>query len=75
LKRKMPQVYAPADGRPRTPGMDAAKDRSRGGRIPGARLEVIEGADHLPNMRKPGDFNRLVLGFRDDLGKQPANGP
>ena len=40
-----------------------------------ARLEVIEGADHLPNMRKPEDFNRLVLGFLDDLGKQPANGP
>jgi pimeloyl-ACP methyl ester carboxylesterase len=31
--------------------------------IPGARLTVIEGADHLPNMRRPDVFDRLVLDF------------
>jgi 3-oxoadipate enol-lactonase len=31
--------------------------------IPGARMAVIEGADHLPNMRRPDAFDRLVLEF------------
>ncbi len=31
-------------------------------RIPGARLEVLE-ADHVVNMRRPDEFNRLVLEF------------
>ncbi len=31
--------------------------------IPGARLEVIADAAHLPNMDHPDQFNRLVLGF------------
>jgi len=39
--------------------------------IPGARKEVIVGADHLPNMRKPHEFNRLVLEFLN----QTASGP
>ncbi len=33
------------------------------GRIPGARKVVIDGADHLPMMRRPDAFNRLVLDF------------
>jgi len=32
-------------------------------RVPGARKAVIEGADHLPMMRRPEEFNRLVLEF------------
>ena len=36
--------------------------------IPGARLEVVEGTAHLPNMERPGEFNRVVLEFLDDLG-------
>ena len=30
---------------------------------PGARLELLERADHLPNLRRPEEFDRLVLGF------------
>ena len=35
--------------------------------IPGARLEVVPGADHLPNMREPGRFNELLSEFLDRL--------
>jgi 3-oxoadipate enol-lactonase len=31
--------------------------------ISGARKVVIDGADHVVNMRQPEEFNRLVLGF------------
>jgi pimeloyl-ACP methyl ester carboxylesterase len=33
--------------------------------IPGATRVVMPGADHLPNMRDPAAFNRIVLGFLD----------
>jgi pimeloyl-ACP methyl ester carboxylesterase len=33
--------------------------------IPGARLEILEQADHLPNLRRPDEFDRLVLDFLD----------
>lgn len=32
-------------------------------RIPGARLAVIEGAGHLPNLERPADFNRALAGL------------
>ena len=32
-------------------------------RIAGARKVIISGAAHLPNMEKPEEFNRMVLGF------------
>jgi pimeloyl-ACP methyl ester carboxylesterase len=31
--------------------------------IPGARKAVIDGADHLPNLRRPQEFDRLILDF------------
>ena len=31
--------------------------------VEGARLELLEGADHLPNLCRPEEFDRLVLGF------------
>jgi 3-oxoadipate enol-lactonase len=31
--------------------------------IPGARLEVIEGAGHLPSLERPEEFDRLLLEF------------
>ncbi len=34
-------------------------------RIPGARRETIAGADHVLHMRRPEEFNRLVLSFLD----------
>jgi pimeloyl-ACP methyl ester carboxylesterase len=35
--------------------------------IRGARKQVIAGADHLPNMRRPEEFNRIVLDFLESL--------
>jgi pimeloyl-ACP methyl ester carboxylesterase len=40
--------------------------------IEGARLEVVKGAAHLPNMERPEEFNRLVLGFLRDSGAGAA---
>ena len=40
---------------------DAAQDLERG--IPGARLVVMTGVAHVPNMERPEEFNRLVLDF------------
>ncbi len=46
--------------------LEAAGALARG--IDGARLEVIEGTAHLPNMERPEEFNRIVLGFLNDSG-------
>ncbi len=35
--------------------------------IPNARKVVMPGTAHLPNMERPEDFNRIVLGFLDGL--------
>lgn len=32
-------------------------------RVPGSREELIEEADHIPNMSQPEEFNRIVLDF------------
>ncbi len=37
--------------------------------IPNARKAVIEVAAHLPNLERPDVFNRLVLGFLDDVAE------
>ncbi len=37
------------------------------GLIPGARLQMIEGAGHIGNLEKPGPFNRAVEAFIRDL--------
>ena len=36
-------------------------------RLPNARKVVMPGTAHLPNMERPEDFNRIVLGFLDEL--------
>ena len=36
-------------------------------KIPGARLEVIDGAGHAANMEKPDEFNATLLDFLDSL--------
>jgi pimeloyl-ACP methyl ester carboxylesterase len=51
---------------PRT--LEAADALAAG--IEGARLEVVKGAAHLPNMERPEEFNRLVLGFLDGVGAE-----
>ncbi|HEX8501771.1 MAG TPA: alpha/beta fold hydrolase [Pyrinomonadaceae bacterium] len=38
--------------------------------IHGARLEVIKGTAHLPNMERPEEFNQLVLGFLSGVGSE-----
>jgi 3-oxoadipate enol-lactonase len=37
--------------------------RTLAAEIDGARLEVMPGADHLPNLSRPEEFDRLVLDF------------
>jgi pimeloyl-ACP methyl ester carboxylesterase len=49
---------------PRT--LEAADALAAG--IPGARLEVVGGTAHLPNMERPAEFNRLVLDFLGGAG-------
>lgn len=39
-----------------------------GSQIPNARVACLTGTAHLPNMERPEDFNRLVLGFLDEVG-------
>ena len=36
-------------------------------RLPNAQKFVMPGTAHLPNMERPEDFNRIVLGFLDEL--------
>jgi pimeloyl-ACP methyl ester carboxylesterase len=35
--------------------------------IPGARLERIADAAHVPNLERPAQFNELVLGFLAEI--------
>ncbi|MDP9437578.1 MAG: alpha/beta hydrolase, partial [Actinomycetota bacterium] len=35
--------------------------------LPDARKKVMPGTAHLPNMERPGQFNRLVLDFLEGL--------
>ena len=39
--------------------------------VPGARLEVFEGAAHMLNLEQPDRFTRLVLDFLGDVGARP----
>jgi pimeloyl-ACP methyl ester carboxylesterase len=41
-------------------------------RISGARLAVIRGTAHVPNMEAPSEFNRLVLDFLDGISEPKA---
>jgi len=37
--------------------------------VPGARLSVLNGCGHFPNLEKPNDFNQAVLEFLRQLKK------
>ena len=52
------QVYPPA----------LAQDLAR--RIPGARLEMMRGLGHLPNMEQPEEFNAVLLRFLKEQEKR-----
>ena len=43
-------------------------------RIPGARLAVVEGAAHLPNLERPEEFNRIVEDFLAEVENRPHAG-
>jgi pimeloyl-ACP methyl ester carboxylesterase len=45
-----------------------APSRYMAGKIPGARLVVIEGAGHAVNLDQREAFNRALCAFLDDLG-------
>ena len=34
---------------------------------PSGRVEVLEGCGHLPNMERPGEFNRILRSFLEGL--------
>jgi 3-oxoadipate enol-lactonase len=51
------------------PATPPAQGEMLAGRIPGARLSVLEGAGHLANLEEPEAFNRLLL---DHLTTRPA---
>jgi 3-oxoadipate enol-lactonase len=57
------QVVVGADD-PITPPEDA---RLMADRIPDARLHVIEGAAHVPNLEQPAEFNRVLAEFLETL--------
>ena len=50
-------------------------------RIPTATLAVIEGAGHLPNLKRPSGFNRSLhhflaeIGFPAEIGDHTADRP
>jgi pimeloyl-ACP methyl ester carboxylesterase len=48
-----------------------APSRYMAGKIPGARLAVIEGAGHAANLDRPEPFNRILRTFLDDLPEGP----
>jgi 3-oxoadipate enol-lactonase len=49
------------------PGMNEAAARAMQEKIPGAKLAVIAKARHLPNVERPEEFNKALLGFLDSL--------
>ncbi|MGZ8585174.1 MAG: alpha/beta fold hydrolase, partial [Actinomycetota bacterium] len=55
-----PTLVLPADHDP--PGTERIC-RVLADRIPGARLVQIPDVDHVVNVRKAAEFNRVVLGF------------
>jgi pimeloyl-ACP methyl ester carboxylesterase len=48
----------------------AIADALAGG-IPGAQRVDLPGTAHLPNMERPGEFNRVVLEFLSGLNGSP----
>ena len=60
--RRARRAGARAPGRHRGAGHRRHAADARG-RCAGARLELIGQADHLPNLRRPDEFDRLVLDF------------
>ena len=54
------------------PSTPLALSRELAAGIPGARLEILAGANHLPNFEQPERFNAVVDEFLGSLGQRPA---
>jgi len=61
----VPTLVLPADNDP--PSMRSISSLLAS-RIPGARLVEIPDVDHVINVRKPAEFNRVVLAFLSEVG-------
>jgi len=60
----VPTLVLPADHDPPEMGWICSTIANR---IPGARLVRIPDTDHVINLRRPAEFNRVVLGFLADM--------
>jgi pimeloyl-ACP methyl ester carboxylesterase len=47
-------------------GMQTRTERLHG-LIPGSELRIMDGADHIPNLSRPREFNALVSTFLKSL--------
>jgi 3-oxoadipate enol-lactonase len=45
------------------PGTPASENRRLAGLVPGARYEEMAGCLHFPNVERPDEFNRIMLGW------------
>jgi pimeloyl-ACP methyl ester carboxylesterase len=61
----MPVLLIHGEGDP----MPLASTTDTAALIPGARVEIIEGAGHYPWLERPADFRRIVESF---LAEHPA---
>lgn len=60
----VPTLVVVGDADEFTPVSDA---RMISDRVPGATLEIIDGAAHLPNLERPAEFNAVLQMFLDAL--------
>ena len=44
-------------------GTPASENRRLAGLVPGARYEEMAGCRHFPNVERPDEFNRIMMGW------------
>jgi 3-oxoadipate enol-lactonase len=62
---RCPVLFIGGDGDPADARRSAATYRDR---LPDVRIEIVDGVSHLVPVESPERFNRLLLGFLDELG-------
>lgn len=55
-----------------SPEMEAAAAVELGRRLPGARLEMMEGANHIPHRTHPDEYVALLTSFLDRVAADPT---